>query len=254
MKQEIEQLRALLKEAVTDQPATERIDVAQTIIDALQEYPEVKIKTSTASKLVFTVGSLNPEVKFVEITGLGTTKNPTFKIHLNNGESGWSWNHSNTPRIGFKVPQETLRLDVVFDGKRDPKSELGGFVRNYLRGGWQRAGKVRVPGTDKEVSLTAWSQAATVTGIKERPDLKPQSRGTSTSASVYGSPTMYEVQAEGYLKNDDVSRDAIVKWLKTNKKNLVPGKHHGAMGSYTEVTLTYWNDIWLVTSYYTYID
>lgn len=93
-----------------------------------------------------------------------------------------------------------------------------------------------------------------ITDIKLRRDLKPASRGWSTSPNVYRDPTHYEVVGTG-LVGDDASRAAIVSWLAANKPRMLPGKRSGMMTT-NEVELNFVADgaggTWLLVDYFTY--
>jgi len=55
---------------------------------------------------------------------------------------GWGWDGFRKPSPVFHDTHNTLKLGVVFDGKRDPAEELRAFVTNVLVEGIKRAGQV----------------------------------------------------------------------------------------------------------------
>jgi len=107
-------------------------------------------------------------------------------------------------------------------------------------------------GYSLEVDLKkVFSGSAIVTGIVERRDLKPSSRGWSTGPNTYGEPTYYEVQGTGL--NPDTETE-ILKWLKANKPGLLPGTHEYGHGAYDEVSLS-WDrreNAWILVKRFTY--
>lgn len=109
--------------------------VQNILVDELRKTPGFKVKTSPGGKLTLTVGSLNPGVKSIEFTGLDKDRAP-FKMYLKNGLSGWGWD---TARHVFYDDKNELRLNIVFDGKRDPEQELRAFVKNIILIGVKRA-------------------------------------------------------------------------------------------------------------------
>jgi hypothetical protein len=111
----------------------------------------------------------------------------------------------------------------------------------------QEVKKQRVESEEAE----AKEAQARVTGIKERPDLKPVPRGGSTNPNSYGVPTFYEVLGENLSAS---SQAKVTDWLKQNRKNLTPGRHHGSYGQSDEVSLG-WDPrqgAWIIVSRYWY--
>ena len=93
------------------------------------------------NSVVMVPGALNPLVKSVEFTNLDQDNAP-YKMTLVNGMSGWGWDGFRKPAPVFHDPQNTLKLGVVFDGKRDPAAELQAFVKYYVTTGLEKAGMV----------------------------------------------------------------------------------------------------------------
>ena len=87
--------------------------------------------------------------------------------------------------------------------------------------------------TEREEAEAKEAQA-TVTGVKQRPDLKPVRRGWSTGANSYGEPTFYEVLGENLSAS---SQAKVTDWLKQNREDLTPGRHYGGYGTSNEVSL-----------------
>lgn len=77
----------------------------------------------------------------MEITNLDKLAAP-FRMTLHNGMVGWGWDGFRKPSPVFHDTHNTLKLGVVFDGKRDPAEELRAFVTNVLVEGIKRAGQV----------------------------------------------------------------------------------------------------------------
>ena len=142
-------LLPLLKTAAMD--ATKAKGLAM-LTDALKATPGLSVRTS-GTKMVVSAGKLNPEVKSIEFDWSGDGMEIPFVMTLKNGMEGWGWDAYRTPP-SFYDTQNKLKLQVVFDGKRDPESELRGFVTHILLEGVRRAGLVFVPKTRELITLT----------------------------------------------------------------------------------------------------
>lgn len=142
-------LLPLLKTAAMD--ATKAKGLAM-LTDALKATPGLSVRTS-GTKMVVSAGKLNPEVKSIEFNWSGDGMEIPFVMTLKNGMKGWGWDAYRTPP-SFYDTQNKLKLQVVFDGKRDPESELRDFVTHLLLVGVRRAGLVFVPKTSELITLT----------------------------------------------------------------------------------------------------
>ena len=140
------------------------IDVQKFLADELKKVPGVRVKTSPG-KLVVTVGKLNPEVKDITFTDLDKGTDAPFVMTLKNGMKGWGWDAYRKPP-SFYDNQNSLKLRVVFDGKRDPEVELRAFLNNTLFLGVERAGKVFVPETRELITLTEAAARSKATAPK----------------------------------------------------------------------------------------
>ena len=118
-----------------------RGNVAKFLVSELKKLPGVKATSSMNRSLVMIPGALNPAIKFVEFTNLDQDFAP-FKMVLKNGMEGWGWDGFHKPAPVFLSTNNTLKLGVVFDGKRDPAAELRAFIKNVLLIAIEKAGKV----------------------------------------------------------------------------------------------------------------
>lgn len=117
-----------------------RPDVVKFLVTELKKLPGVKVK-STKNSIILVPGALNPLVAGIEITNLDL-ENAPFRMTLNNGMVGWGWDGYRKTGPVFHDAHNTLKLGVVFDGKRDPAVELRAFIKNVLLVGIEKAGNV----------------------------------------------------------------------------------------------------------------
>lgn len=117
-----------------------RANVVKFLVTELKKLPGVKVKSSKNS-IILVPGALNPMVKGIEITNLDLDNAP-FRMTLTNGMVGWGWDAYRKPAPVFHDAHNTLKLGVVFDGKRDPAVELRAFIANVLLVGIGKAGNV----------------------------------------------------------------------------------------------------------------
>ena len=118
-----------------------RLEVAKFLATELKKIPGVKVRVSKGT-LVMVPGPLNPEVATVEFTKLDGWDTAPFKMTLKNGMSGWGWDGYRKPPV-FTSTHNTLKIRVVFDGKRDPATVLRAFIDDDLLPQIKGAGKVR---------------------------------------------------------------------------------------------------------------
>lgn len=179
----------------------------------------------------------NPQVKNVTFTFRGT-KAPFWAENLQ-GEKGWSWDQAYHPHPPSPGDPNHFRFDVLANRilrSGDPDLE----VQRALASADLDKQLGRVHSTEKEV-----------TGVKERPDMKPPSRGWTTNPNVYREPTYYQVEGT-FLTSGD--RSLVLEWLSKNRKGLLPGKHSDQWST-REVDLDYdlREGAWIITSYYSYL-
>lgn len=117
-----------------------RANVVKFLVTELKKLPGAKVKSSKNS-IILEPGALNPLVKSIEITNLDLDNAP-FRMVLVNGMIGWGWDGYRKPAPVFHDAHNTLKLGVVFDGKRDPAVELRAFIKNVLLVGIEKAGNV----------------------------------------------------------------------------------------------------------------
>lgn len=117
-----------------------RSNVVKFLVGELKKLPGVKVKSSKNS-IILVPGPMNPMVKGIEITNLDLDNAP-FRMTLTNGMVGWGWDGYRKPAPVFHDAHNTLKLGVVFDGKRDPAVELRAFIQNVLLVGIEKAGSV----------------------------------------------------------------------------------------------------------------
>lgn len=121
--------------------AVERGGVANFLAETIKGHPGMaaRVKVSPdGSKLTVEVGKAFPAVKSISFWDLDKPRAP-FEMTLKSGEKGWGWD---AMRRTFNSLQNDLRLDVVFDGKRDPEAELRGFVQYVLKVALEKANRV----------------------------------------------------------------------------------------------------------------
>ena len=131
----IDRLKAAPSRTVLTRP-----DVVKFLVTELKKIPGVKVK-STKNSIILVPGALNPLVKGIEILNLDH-ENAPFRMTLNNGMVGWGWDGYRKTGPVFHDAHNTLKLGVVFDGKRDPAVELRAFIKNVLLIGIEKAGMV----------------------------------------------------------------------------------------------------------------
>ena len=129
-----------LKAAVPPRTVLTRPDVTKFLVTELKKLPGVKVK-STKNSIILVPGALNPLIAGIEILNLDH-ENAPFRMTLNNGMVGWGWDGYRKTGPVFHDAHNTLRLGVVFDGKRDPAVELRAFIKNVLLVGIEKAGNV----------------------------------------------------------------------------------------------------------------
>lgn len=117
-----------------------RANVVKFLVTELKKLPGAKVKSSKNS-IILEPGPMNPLVKSIEITNLDLDNAP-FRMTLTNGMVGWGWDGYRKPAPVFHDAHNTLKLGVVFDGKRDPAVELRAFIKNVLLVGIEKAGNV----------------------------------------------------------------------------------------------------------------
>ena len=177
----------------------------------------------------------NPAVKKVVFTGIDRDK-VLFWIENQDGAQGTGWDEW---RRVVHDPSNHVNLKVLLG--RDPSVWDRDFISSMK--------------TSLLVDLDRvflGSGKPTVEGVVERRDLKPSSRGWSTNPNTYGEPTYYEVQGTGLDKpNAEVE---IVKWLKSNRPDLEPGRHEHGYGAYDDVSLS-WDrreNAWMIVKRFSY--
>lgn len=140
----------------------------------------------------------------------------------------------------------------LVDGKEIGKEFGESFNRQVQRAAdsaqrWKEREQDRLEDEAEKARL-----APKVTGLKERPDLKKNSRGWSTNPNTSRDPTYYEVLGENLNSQSPKNRDAILAWLKATGRKL--GVSHLGYGA-TEETQLEWapkEEIWMLVSYFSY--
>lgn len=131
----------------------QRSDARAFLIKEMKKIPGVRVK-SQPQRLEVLVSAINPEVKSVVFSGSFDKDRVPFWLVLKNGDDGWGWDAFRQPKPRFNSAQNELRLDIVFDGKRDPARELRAFVQHVIVEAVKKAGMVWRPDTGEKVPLS----------------------------------------------------------------------------------------------------